>query len=150
MTRTRPDVATLLRLGRLQQVPTDPMTARARLAVADQHLATARRLLTEELDLEIAYVALYDAARKAVTAAMLVAGLRAANRGGSHEAVAIWCTEVLGPTCPAAAHFDAVRRRRNRSEYDDLVLGGDDVAVDLDDAFAIVEAAITFVEREGG
>lgn len=141
MSATRPDVAGLLRTGRLQAVPADPGTARTRIAVADQHLATARRLLAEDLDLEIAYVALYDAARKAVTAAMLAAGLRAANRAGSHEAVAIWCAETLGPRCPAARRFDALRRRRNRSEYDDLLLSGTDVAVDLDDALDILDAA---------
>lgn len=147
MNAARPDVAGLLGTGRLQRVPADAVTARARLALADQHLATARRLLAEQLDLEIAYVALYDAARKAVTAAMLAAGVRAANRGGSHEAIAIWCAETLGPRCAAARRFDALRRRRNRSEYDDLLLSGGDVAVDLDDALDIVEAAWASVRR---
>lgn len=147
MSAARPDVAGLLRTGRLQPVPADVETAQARLAVADQHLATAQRLLAEALDLEIAYVALYDAARKAVTAAMLASGVRAANRNGSHEAVAIWCAETLGPACPAARRFDALRRRRHRSEYDDLLLSGIDVSVDLDDALDVVEAAEASVRR---
>lgn len=54
------------------------------------------------MDLEIAYVALYDAARKAITAAMLASGIRAANRAGAHEAVAIWAAETLGARCAAA------------------------------------------------
>lgn len=141
MSASRPDVAGLLRTGRLQRVPADAATAAARLDIAVQHLETARRLLDEDLDLEIAYVALYDAARKAVTAAMLAAGLRAAHRGGAHEAVAIWCAEVLGPDCPAARRFDALRRRRHRSEYEDLLLGRGDVDVDLADARAVVAAA---------
>lgn len=141
MNAARPDIAGLLRTGRLQAVPADADAARARLQVADQHLATARLLLADGTDLEIAYVALYDAARKAITAAMLATGLRAANRSGAHEAVAIWCAETLGPACPAAGRFDALRRRRNRSEYDDLLLGSADVAADLDDALDIVEAA---------
>ncbi|MCY7340941.1 MAG: HEPN domain-containing protein [Pseudonocardia sp.] len=141
MNAARPDVAGLLRAGRLQQVPADPGTARARLTVAEQHLDTAGRLLAEDLDLEIAYVALYDAARKAVTAAMLAAGVRATHRGGAHEAVAIWCAQTLGPRSAAAKKFDALRRRRNRSEYDDLVLSGTDVTIDLADANEIVNAA---------
>ncbi|HET6260332.1 hypothetical protein [Pseudonocardia sp.] len=145
MTPPRPDVAALLRAGRLQRVPADSEAAVARLVVAEQHLDTARRLLDEQLDLEIAYVALYDAARKAVTAAMLAGGLRATNRTGAHEAVAIWCAESLGQRNPAARHFDALRRRRNRSEYDDLVLSGADVSVDLADAAAIVAAATAAV-----
>ena len=137
----RPDVAALRRIGRVQQVPTDLDAAAARLAVAEQHLATAARLLAENLDLEIAYVALYDAARKAITAAMLAAGLRATNQAGAHEAVAIWAAEVLGPDCAAARRFDALRRRRNRSEYDDMMLSRVDVTVDLRDATDIVAAA---------
>lgn len=145
MSAARPDTAALLRAGRLQRVPADVETARARLAVAEQHLDTARRLLDEQLDLEIAYVALYDAARKAVTAAMLAAGVRAAHRGGAHETVAIWCAEILGPRCAAARNFDALRRRRHRSEYDDLVLSGTDVTIDLADAIDIVAAAAATV-----
>jgi HEPN domain-containing protein len=142
----RPDTVALLRQGRLQRVPTDRTTARDRLDVAEQHIATARRLLAEGLDLEIAYVALYDAARKAVTAAMLAGGVRAAHRGGAHEAVAIWCAEVLGPGCPPARRFDRLRRRRHRSEYEDLALSGPDVVVDLDDAAAVVAVARRHVE----
>jgi HEPN domain len=143
----RPDVAGLRRTGRLQQVPEDRDAARARLTVAEQHLATASRLLAEGMDLEIAYVALYDAARKAITAAMLAAGIRAANRAGAHEAVAIWAAEVLGPGCAAARRFDALRRRRNRSEYDDMVLSGTDVTVDLVVAVDIVAAAGRVIAR---
>lgn len=134
-------MAGLLRSGRLRRVSADQDVARARLAVAHQHLTTARRLLAEDLDLEIAYVALYDAARKAVTAAMLADGIRAANRTGAHEAVAIWSAEALGPRCAAARRFDALRRRRNRSEYDDLLVSGTDVGLDLADAVEIVAAA---------
>ena len=141
MTPARPDVAALRRTGRLQPVPADGDTARARMLTAAQHLATARRLLGEGQDLEIAYAALYDAARKAVTAAMLAVGVRAANRAGAHEAVSIWAAEVLGPACPAARRFDAMRRRRNRSEYDDLVLSPTAVTLDLADATEIVAAA---------
>lgn len=150
MNAARPDTATLLRQGRLQRVPTDRATALARLEVAEQHIATARRLLAEGLDLEIAYVALYDAARKAVTAAMLASGVRAAHRGGAHEAVAIWCAEVLGPGCPPARRFDGLRRRRHRSEYEDLALSGPDVVVDLDDAAGVVAAARRHAERVPG
>lgn len=148
VTPARPDVAALLRTRRLEQVPADTGTAAARIAVAHQHLDTAGRLLAEGLDLEIAYTALYDAARKAVTSAMLAAGLRAANRTGAHEAVAVWCTETLGRRAAAARRFDALRRRRNRSEYDDLVLGRADVEADLADATAIVAAAVAAIRAD--
>ena len=143
--QARPDVAALLRAHRLESVPADAETAASRITVARQHLETAGRLLEEGLDLEIAYTALYDAARKAVTAAMLAAGLRAANRTGAHEAVAVWCAETLGPRTAAARRFDALRRRRNRSEYDDLVLGRADVEADLADAADILAAAVAAI-----
>lgn len=66
---------------------------------------------------------------------------RAANRAGAHEAVSIWAAEALGPSCPAACRFDALRRRRNRSECDDMVLGPTDVTLDHSDATDVVAAA---------
>lgn len=109
--------------------------------MAEQHLKTAELLLDNGSDLEMAYVALYDAARKSVTAAMLAAGLRAAARAGAHEAVAVWCAEFLGGREKAARRFDGMRRRRNKAEYTDVVLGVADVRMDLADAADIVTAA---------
>jgi hypothetical protein len=80
-----PTVADLLTAGRLEPVPADFATALARLARAEQHLATAAALAGRDND--VAYTSLYDAARKAVTAHLLANGLRVPARPGAHEVV---------------------------------------------------------------
>lgn len=88
----------------------------------------------------MAYAALYDAARKALTAHLLAHGLRASNRAGAHEAVGVYgASEVHDPT-GSVGRFQAMRLRRNRSEYQDRPVGVQEVAADLVYARAIVAA----------
>jgi len=58
-------VEALLISGRLGRIAPDRNAALVRIAKAEQHLATAQMLLGH--DNEVAYTALYDAARKALT-----------------------------------------------------------------------------------
>ena len=77
-------VADLLAAGRLERIAPDLSAALVRIAKAEQHLATAQMLLGR--DNEMAYAALYDAARKAATAHMLARGIRAStSKPGAHE-----------------------------------------------------------------
>lgn len=132
-------VADLLRAGRLEPIPADPATAAARLAKAEQHLSTASRLAGD--DNEVAYGSLYDAARKAVTAHMLAHGLRApAGKPGAHEVVGLYAVERVVDPSGSVREFQRMRRRRNKAEYDDIVLGRLDVEADLDYARRIVDA----------
>ncbi len=131
-------VQQLLGAGRLQQVPADRDAALARLQRAVQHLATARELVGR--DNEVAYGSLYDAARKAITAHMLAHGLRATARAKAHEAVGQYAAEWIPDSSGGVAAFDRLRRRRNRSEYEDAVIGDQDVTTDLTLARGIVEA----------
>lgn len=121
-------VAELLRSGRLEVVPADRATAAVRLARAEQHLDTAAALIGH--DNEVAYGSLYDAARRAVTAHMLANGLRAPAKPGAHEAVGIYA--VIRLTDPSSSVLQ--RLRRNRSEYDDIIVGRQDVETDLQHA----------------
>jgi hypothetical protein len=41
---------------------------------------------------------------------------------------------------PSAAKFQRMRRRRNKSEYDDIAIGRADLDADLEHAQAIVDA----------
>jgi hypothetical protein len=70
--------------GHLEQVPANPDEAAYLIDKARLHLRTARTLA--EVDPEIAYDALYAAARKALTAVLRQQGLRPTREGG-HEAV---------------------------------------------------------------
>lgn len=131
-------VAVLLAAGRLERVPADAATALARLERAEQHLVTAATLVGQ--DNEVAYGSLYDAARKAITAHMLAQGLRARATGGAHEAVGVYGVERVADPTGSINEFQQLRRRRNRSEYDDAVLGEQDVRTDLAHARNIVAA----------
>lgn len=120
-----PTVAEMVRAGRLEAVPVDLATAASRLSRAEQHLATATALLGQ--DNEVAYGSLYDAARKAITAHMLAHGLRAPARPGAHETVGLYASERVPDPTGSVAQFQRMRRRRNKSEYDDMVVGTQDV-----------------------
>lgn len=128
----------LLRSGRLQAVPADRATALVRLARAEQHLETAAALVGH--DNEVAYGSLYDAARKAVTALLLANGLRVPAKPGAHEAVGIYAMNVLTDPSGSVGQFQRLRRQRNRSEYDDIIVGKQDVEIDLKYARGIVAA----------
>lgn len=131
-------VADLIRIGRLERVPADRPTALSRLERAEHHLATAAALVGQ--DNEVAYGSLYDAARKAVTAHMLANGLRAPARPGAHEAVGIYALDRVPDPTGSVSEFQQLRRRRNKSEYDDIYFGRLDVEVDLQHARNIVAA----------
>lgn len=131
----------MLAIGRLEQVPADPATAQARLLRADQHLTTAAGLVG--IDNDVAYTSLYDAARKAITAHMLAHGLRAPGKTGAHQAIGDYALERVPDPSGAVADFQRLRKRRNRSEYDDILIGYLDVAADLEVAKRIVAAVRT-------
>lgn len=109
-------VAALITARRLETVPADIATARQRLECAREKLATIA-----SLDVEVAYVTAYDAARIAVTAHMLAAGYRVRATTGAHEAVGIYAEASI--STPSAREFKRMRRRRNKAEYDDIVIG---------------------------
>lgn len=134
-------LAELIAARRLEQVEPDEAVARAVLAEADRHLASAETILATDPD--GAYALLYDAARKAVTAVMSARGLRATNRPGAHAAVVAFANaEMTGLGADdAIAAFDRLRRTRNHSEYGALPLGAQQVAADLGTVGEIVRAA---------
>lgn len=134
---TLPDVVTaLIAARRVEQVPADHPSARVRLSRAEDKLASARKIA--EIDIEIAYMTAYDATRMAVTAYMLANGYRVRAVGGAHEAVGTYAEGMLAT--PSAAEFQRMRRRRNKAEYDDIVIGRADLYADFAHAATIIEA----------
>ena len=135
----------LVRGGRLERVPADSRAALERLRTCEQHLHSAD--LLSGADPAMAYAALYDAARKAVTAHMLAHGLRATNRAGAHEAVGLYAAvEVHDPT-GSVLRFQSMRLKRNRSEYQDQPVGRREVLADLSRARNAVAAVRADLER---
>ena len=99
-------VEDLLTGEHLEQVPANPDEAQYLLGRARAHLGTAAREV--EADPEIAYDALYAAARKALTAVLRQQGLRP-TRAGGHEAV-INPDDVLADLPAATAIVEAAEK----------------------------------------
>lgn len=131
----------LLAAGHLEQVIADPAEAEYLLAKARTHLSTAGKNVPE--DPEIAYDALYAAARKSLTAVLVRQGLRP-TRAGGHEAVIEAAQAQLVPPLGAVLRpYRRLRRMRGRGDYldSDAAIAVEDVTSDLPAAMAIVDAA---------
>lgn len=88
----------------------------------------------------------FDAARKSVAAALLVAGHRVLNRPGSHQAPAQYAQSMAAQVDePALTRFDRLRRNRNRSEYGSRTFGKAEVAEAIDTAKAIRAACASII-----
>ncbi len=135
MTRQQP-IAALLTARRIERVPADRASALVRLTRAEEKLDAARKIAA--IDFEVAYVTAYDATRIAVTAHMLDAGYRVRAVAGAHEAVGVYAEAAI--SSPSTREFQRMRRRRNKSEYDDIAIGRADLSADLAHAETIIQA----------
>ena len=135
-----PSVLDLARDGRIEAVVADARAAWSRLEEAKTHLASSAALA--ESDPALAYVALYDAARKAITAHMQAHGYRVASRPAAHHVVALYAEATLatGGAGPHVRAFDRMRQVRNRSEYAQQPITKRLLITDLGHATAIVDA----------
>ncbi len=133
-------VAGLVRDGRIERTTADLAAAWSRVDEATTHLLSSAALAAT--DPALAYVALYDAARKAVAAHMQAYGYRAANRPGAHQAVGLYAEATLasGAAVPHVRAFDRMRQIRNRTEYDHEPITERLLTTDLSHAQAIVAA----------
>jgi HEPN domain-containing protein len=131
----------LLSRGLLQQVQVDLAAIDRLMTDARHHLRTAA-LALEQGDRSGAYQIAYDAARKALTAMLLLRGLRA--RGvGAHVTLLVAARSAFADAegIDALERFDRVRRTRNRAEYFGRDFDEDEVAHDVDIASSIVALA---------
>lgn len=131
----------LLVRGHLERVPADPDEAVYLLERARQHLATAQR--EAQQDPEIAYGALYAAARKALTAVLRHQGLRPTRQGGHEVVIAAAEAQLVPPAGPILRPYRRLRGQRAKGDYlaSDGAIHPDDVETDLPAAKAIVEAS---------
>ena len=139
-------VRALLAAGVLERVPPDAETATVWLDEAGRHLESAAAII--EADPTGAYILLYDAARKALAAHMLVSGLRSQAVPGSHRAIAVYAQEALTRELgPDARRFDIIRRNRNRAEYDVAHFEETEVRKDLAHARGIVTGVTRLLSK---
>lgn len=105
----------LLREGSLQRVTASREHAERLVAQARRHLLSAQTIADSDPD--GAYAALYDAARKALTAVLANQGLRPTTQGG-HRAVYDAVRAQLDPPLGGRLRpFDRMRRQRHDVEY---------------------------------
>jgi hypothetical protein len=137
---TEADVQRLLTNNTIRRVAPDPETARAEIDVARRHVASAEKIMDE--DSTLAFTALYDAMRKAITAHMRSRGYRVARGPGAHAKTGEYALAALGHL-DIGSHldeFDALRALRNQSEYEALHVDVEEVREALEHVRAIVEA----------
>ena len=129
----------LLNRGLIEAVEADPATATQWLDDAGRHLDAAERITG--LDPTGAYVLAYDAARKAVAAALIMTGHRVLGRPGAHQALAQYASHLAAQTHEQAFNrLDRIRRNRNRSEYGSRTFGEAEVSEAIVVAQAICAA----------
>ena len=134
----------LVAKGLIESVGPDRPIAEQWIDDGRRHLQAAQAI--ETIDPSGAYVLAYDAARKSVSAALLMTGHRVRSRPGSHQALTQFA-KVLGQQTsePALGQFDRLRRERNRSEYGSRTFGKAEVNEAIKAAEAILEACAQHV-----
>jgi hypothetical protein len=134
------DVQRLLAEKKIRTVSPDPETAQAEIDVARRHIASAEKIMAD--DSTLAFTALYDAVRKAIAAHMRSRGYRVTRGPGGHAKTGAYALAALDHL-DIGSHldeFDALRDRRNQSEYDALQVDVEEVREALEHVSAIVEA----------
>jgi HEPN domain len=122
--------------GKLERVVADDLGAKQALAEARRHADSAETI--SELDGNGAYQLAYDGARKAVMAEMRREGIRVRRGEGAHALVAEYAALTID--AQLGQRLDAMRRRRNRSEYGSAYFGVEEVKDAVTTARALIEA----------
>ena len=121
--------------AKVQKVEPDRVAAAELIAQARAHLESAR---LEGVDAQSAYGIAYQAALKAMVAALLAGGLRVGSGAGGHIVTIREAGERLGLDPAVASRIDHLRRTRHRIFYD-----GDEVSeLELEGALADAEAVV--------
>src|SRR5580693_8875826 len=111
----------MLERGELSQVTANAELADRLMATARQHLASVR--LLADSDPYLAYVAVYDAIRKALSALLQIQGLRATTSGGYLAIMHAVCRRNWHPALRAAGlpaiHFHDLRHAGNQFAADE-------------------------------
>lgn len=134
----------MLAEGVLTRVVADPAASRRDLAAARTHVGSAEAV--SATDPTAAFSIAYDAARKAVVAHLRARGLRIRVRQGAHFQTGRYARAALDELGidEHLAAFEDMRRVRNDTEYDAVLVSRSDADEALTHARAIVDA----VERD--
>lgn len=138
------EVAALLADGVIEQVKTDVEASRRNLRAAQGHLRSAETVAAD--DSTGAFALAYDAMRKAIAAHMGANGVRVTGRPGAHHRTGRYARAALDAhgIDEHLAAFDDLRRLRNKTEYDAVIVTEATATEAVAHARAVVEA----VERD--
>jgi len=141
------EIDDLVAKGLIETVEPDRPMAEQWIDEGRRHLQAAQAI--ETIDPSGAYVLAYDAARKALAAALLMTGYRVRSRPGSHQALTQFA-KVLGQSTTERAldQFDRLRRERNRSEYGARTFGKAEINEAIKTAGAILEACARKIDTD--
>jgi hypothetical protein len=130
----------LLAGGVIEQVASDPETARVELEQAQLHVESASEIA--DRDPVAAFALGYDAIRKALSAHMRDRGYRVGRGKSHHTRTGRYALAAIDdPRVEEHLEaFDELRQLRNQAEYDALLLDTDDVTDALARADAIIRA----------
>lgn len=128
----------LRRRQALQDIPIDTGRIEVLLDDADRHLRSGAAAL-DIGDLAGAYQLAYDAARKALTAALAARGLRTRGQGAHANLISLAQAGELGGDTAQFEPLDRMRQTRNHAEYDGYRFDTSEVTSDLATAARIVE-----------
>src|SRR2546423_393832 len=137
---TEADVQRLLREGKIRRTNPDREAAFVEISQARRHIASAEKIVDDDPDL--AFSALYDAMRKAISAHMRASGYRVTRGEGAHAKTGEYAAAALDhlDINMDLDEFDTLRRLRNQSEYEALEVDEDEVREALEHATAVVDA----------
>lgn len=99
---------------RLERIAVNRDHAEGLISMARRHVRTAE-VLAETDDQAMAFIAAYDAARKALVAVLAAEGLRARPVGGAHRNTGVAAAEFVEDA--ALEDFEWMRQVRNATEY---------------------------------
>jgi hypothetical protein len=137
----REAILQMLDAGELEMAPPNRPFADTLIGKAFKHLTTAQDIAAT--DPEIAFDALYTAARLALTAVLATQGIRPTTKGGHIAPIAAVRAQTGSAGAAQLRPYDRLRRTRNLTDYPtpDSSLAVDDVTEALPHAAAIVDVA---------
>jgi hypothetical protein len=137
----------LIARGRIEAVARDGAAAQAELEQAQANIASVEGDLPET-NPGLAYTAVYDATRLAISAHMRAHGYRVTGGAGAHVKFGEYAAAALADRDIATdlARFNRMRQTRNRLEYRAGRVGAAAVRADLEHARAVVDAVTSELE----
>jgi HEPN domain len=130
--------------AKVQRVEADLTAAAHLIEQSRAHLRSAR---VDGVDAQSAYGICYQAALKAMVAALVAEGRRVTSGAGGHVVTIQEAQARLDLDPSVLARIDHMRRTRHRVFYDGDEVSELELDGALDDAAAVVDAAAEAVER---